>query len=118
MEQIQVVQDCPRLGQRQFEHFDMAGYAKQTFGMFGGTPTKVTLRFQNRLAGVVIDRFGEDVFLVPREDGSFTATVNVTVSPVFLGWIASFGSEVCIVSPDSVKQDLCALLRSALQQYQ
>ena len=39
----------------------MAVYTRQVFGMFGGNEQTVTLRFENRLLGVVLDRFGEDV---------------------------------------------------------
>ena len=34
------------------------GYARRHFGMFSGTPCRLRLRCENRLAGVVIDRFG------------------------------------------------------------
>lgn len=46
-----------RLGKATFECFDMAQYAKQMFGMFGGAQQDVELRFAARLAGVVLDRF-------------------------------------------------------------
>ena len=45
--------DEPRDGQEHFEHFDMAVYTRQVFGMFGGNEQTVTLRFENRLLGVV-----------------------------------------------------------------
>ena len=50
-----------RLGKATFDGFDMAQYAKQMFGMFGGAQQDVELRFAARLAGVVLDRFGKEV---------------------------------------------------------
>ena len=38
----------------------MAVYTRQVFGVFGGNEQTVTLRFENRLLGVVLDRFGGD----------------------------------------------------------
>ena len=44
------------------------------------------------MAGILIDRFGKDIPMIPKSDGSFTAHVNVAVSPQFLGWIISLAA--------------------------
>jgi hypothetical protein len=70
--------------------------------MFGGKMERVTLRCANRLANVMIDRFGSRTVIL--NDGeSFRITVNVIPGPVFLGWVLSFGGEVEITSPENVK---------------
>ena len=109
--------DKKRDGAERFKNFDMALYSKKTFGMFSGNEKSVILRCENRLAGVFIDRFGQDVMLRKRDDSHFEVTVKVNVSPVFLGWVLSFGSAVKIVSPDEVAEELKALINQASIQY-
>ena len=58
-----------RSGKELFEHFDVADYVQKTFGMFGGEPVRAELVFANSLAGVVLDRFGDDVTFLARRQG-------------------------------------------------
>lgn len=77
----------------------MADYAKKSFGMFGGKEQQVKLLVDNRLAGVIIDRFGKDVMLIPADEEHFTVNVTVHISNQFLSWVISLGEGVKIVSP-------------------
>lgn len=91
-----------RDGQEHFERFDMAVYARKVFSMYGGVEETVRLRFANFLAGVVVDRFGRDVFLTPDDGDHFIITIKAEVSPQFLSWVFAFGPDVKILSPQSV----------------
>ena len=71
--------------------WDPEGYARRHFGMYAGRPCPLRLRCENRLAGVVIDRFGLEVSLVPDGEGHFTATVDVVASPPLWGWLFGLG---------------------------
>ena len=82
----------------------MADYAKKSFGMFGGKEEKVKLLVDNSLAGVMIDRFGKDIIMVPGDGEHFTVNVTVHVSSQFLGWIFSLGEKVKILGPEEVIQ--------------
>ena len=99
------------------DHTDPAGFSKKTFGMFGGTDTKVRLTCRNELAGVVIDRFGSDIFMVPGSDGFFTATVTVTVSPQFFGWVTAIGKDMVITGPEEVTREYRAYLQEVMREY-
>jgi len=79
--------------------WDPEGYAGRHFGMYSGRSCSLRLRCRSNLAGVVIDRFGQDVMLVPDGDEHFTVTVELVVSPPFWGWLFSLGSEVELLSP-------------------
>ena len=70
-----------RKGEESFKNFDLAAFAKKTFGMYGGVDAEVTLECRNELAGVVIDRFGHDVWLIPQGEDHFKTRVMVSVSP-------------------------------------
>ena len=49
----------------------MEKFSAGTFGMFGGKETPVRMEFENRFVGVVLDRFGQDVMLIPRDEKHF-----------------------------------------------
>ena len=96
---------------------DLAGFSKKTFGMFGGTDQQVRLRCRNYLAGVVIDRFGSDVWIMPQDKEFFTAAVTVTVSPQFFGWVTAIGKDMRIESPEDVIKQYQEYLGEVLAGY-
>lgn len=107
-----------REGRELFTKLDMADYSKKSFGMFGGREEKVKLLVENRLAGVIIDRFGKDVMLIPSGENHFTVNVDVRVSSQFLGWIMSLGEGVKILGPHEVLELMKGEIRRLVQQYQ
>ena len=108
-----------RHGKELFEQFDLAAYSKKTFGMYGGEEQRVKLRMKNYLVGVMIDRFGKDIMIIPDKDGEhFTTNVDVAVSNQFLGWIAGLGPDGEIIAPDSVRQSMRNLLKEITSKYQ
>lgn len=106
-----------REGKEFFEDFDMAIYSKKTFGMFGGREEIVKLRCKNKMANIIVDRFGTDTIMAVTDDDYFEITVKVAVSPVFLTWLMNFGSDIKIISPQSVIEDFKALAKECLEQY-
>lgn len=103
MLRIRITEEA-REGREHFQKLDMADYAKKSFGMFGGKEEKVKLLVDNSLAGVMIDRFGKDIIMVPGKGEHFTVNVTVHVSSQFLGWIFSLGEKVKILGPEEVIQ--------------
>ena len=94
-----------RNGSEAFSSFDSALYANKTFGMFGGKEELITLLFPNRMAGVAIDRFGQEKDLRKRDADHFSIRTKVAVSNQFYGWLAGLGIEVQILSPEYVRED-------------
>ena len=94
--------------------FDPASYSKEVFGMYRGERSRVKLRFENSLAGVVVDRFGRDIMLIPDGKDYFTMTTTVSISPNFMGWIAGFGGRAAIVFPKSAVEEYRKLCQSAI----
>ena len=95
--------------------FDMAAYAAKHFGMFSGREGRVRLRCANAMVGVMLDRFGQDVMLVPDGPGHFTLTVEAVVSPQFFGWLFGLGEGVTLTAPDWAVEDYREQLRAALE---
>lgn len=110
--------DEPREGKEHFRKLDMADYAKKSFGMFGGKEQDVKLLVDNSLAGVIIDRFGKEVMMIPADEDHFTVNVTVLVSSQFLGWVFSLGEKVKILAPDEVIEQMKAEGKRLLLQYQ
>ena len=111
------VSDEVREGKEHFKRLDMADYAKKSFGMFGGREQTVKLLVNNGLAGVIIDRFGKDVMLIPMDEEHFTVNVNVRVSGHFFGWIISLGEGVKILGPNEVVEQMQAEIERLTKQY-
>ena len=95
----------------------MAVYSKETFGMYGGKEQTVTLRCNNRIAGVIIDRFGENLPFSNVTDTHFEIRIKVHTSPLFYSWLMSFGADVTILGPQEAIDDYVALASAGLDQY-
>ena len=78
---------------------EVAAYTEQAFKMFGGQSEDVVLEFDRRLIGVVYDKFGESVKMLPSGEQKCIATVKVRVSPTFWGWLFQFAGQMRILSP-------------------
>ena len=109
--------DEAREGKSHFKKLDMADYAKKSFGMFGGKEQTVKLLVENGLAGVIIDRFGKDIMMIPVDDSHFSVNVDVRVSGPFFGWIISLGEGVKIIGPDEVVDQMRMEIERLHRQY-
>lgn len=84
---------------------EVAAYTEQAFKMFGGQLEDVVLEFDRSLIGVVYDKFGESVKMMPSGENKVIATVKVRISPVFWGWLFQFSMEMSIISPRSLAEE-------------
>lgn len=107
-----------RTGGEYFKNFDTAVFSKKIFGMFGGNEQDVKIRFENRLIGVVLDRFGKDLSVRPVDKDHFDIRVRIVVSHPFFGWLSGLGAGVKILSPESVAEEYREFLRGILTQYE
>ncbi len=102
MEKISITK-LERDGAEKFEKFNLAHYAKSVFQMFGGEECEVKLSVDNELVGVIVDRFGPDVYIVRESENSFLVTVRVILSPQFYAWVFGLGKSIKILAPKRVK---------------
>lgn len=106
-----------REGKEEFQKIDMASYSKKSFGMFGGKEQSVKLLVENSLAGVIVDRFGKDVMMIPANADHFTVSVDVQVSSQFISWVFALGSQAKIVSPKNVVNQVRKEIEKLAEQY-
>ena len=116
MRKIEILDEA-RDGREEFEEFDAAKYAKKVFGMFTGDEQRVKIQFANKLIGVVIDRFGQDIMIIPKGVDQFVVNVNVKVSNMFLGWIIGLGDGAKILEPESVVDEVKQTTERLKEQY-
>lgn len=114
MENISIsacVRDIPEDG------FDPAQYSRKMFSMYSGEEELVTIRFDNSLINVVLDRFGTDITLHKEDESSFVVKTKISVSQQFFGWIASLGGRAAIVAPVSVKNDFYDMMKKVIENH-
>lgn len=111
------VEEAGRNGAEIFADFDAAKFASGTFGMFGGREERVSLEFENRLVGVVLDHFGQEIMIISKDENHSGTHVHVNVSSQFFGWLAGLGSGITIVSPENVRREYRDFLKRALENY-
>lgn len=99
------------------ENFDMALYGARHFGMFSGREGQVRLRCENHMVGVILDRFGQELILIPDGPEHFSVTVDAVVSPQFFGWLFGLGGEVELTAPDWAMEELRERLSKMLAGY-
>lgn len=84
--------------------------------MYNGKLETITLKFSKKLIGVIYDKFGEDTAVWRDENGEYTATVKVQISPTFWGWLFQFGGKMRVMSPapicEEMKYQLSILVKS------
>ena len=100
-----------------YQALDMAVYARKVFGMFSGEEESVQLRFENHLVGAVLDRLGQEVFIIADGDDHFTVRADVVVSPQFFAWVTGFGAAAQIIGPDDVVEKMRQHINSVAALY-
>jgi predicted DNA-binding transcriptional regulator YafY len=109
--------DEKRVGKDLFDKFDIAVYAKKMFGMYDGEIQMVKLECDNRLAGVIIDRFGKNVQMVKLGHEHFSVSVEVAVSSQFLAWVIGMGQGAKVIGPENVVKMMMEEVRRLGGQY-
>ena len=108
-----VITGLTREGEEQFPQFDGATYGQKHFGMFSGDEAAVTLRCRRHMAGVILDRFGHDIIMVPQDEEYFHVTLPVVLSPQFYGWLFGLEGNVVLTAPqwaaDTYRKKLAAV---------
>lgn len=93
---------------------EVASYTEQAFKMFGGQLEDVVLEFDRKLTGVVYDKFGEGVKMIPSGGNKCIATLKVRISPTFWGWLFQFGKQMQVISPANIVEDYRQMITSLL----
>lgn len=92
-----------RSGDKQRSALNPHEYAKQHISMFAGDERVVTIRFDKRLIGVVLDKFGADIDIRAEGEDLVRARISVAVSPQLYGWLTGIGATICFPEEEERK---------------
>ena len=94
------VEDKPITKKKEYEKFDLRAYKRETFGMYYGEKTDVTLSFPKELLETIVERFGDIPISSRGTDCLVKPTVRV--SKTFFAWLTTFEGKIKIISPQEV----------------
>lgn len=97
--------------------FNIAKYSQQMFSMFSGAAENIQLLFHASLINVVIDRFGEDIFISKQGDEHFSVSINVAISTAFMAWLFQFGDKVKIMAPKKLADEMKSMAERVANLY-
>lgn len=90
-----------------------------SFNMWNSDKTAtVTLLVDNKLIGDIYDKFGMECELKSHGENQFIVKVGVPLNDQFYGWVTSFGTQMEILAPSSVRVALMKRLKATLDKYQ
>lgn len=109
------VTGLPREGDETCKNFDLAEFGQKHFHMFSGREAHVRLRCENWLVNIMLDRFGQDIMLIPDGEDHFVFTADAVVSPQFYGWLLGLEAGAELTAPDWAVEEYQSLLRKTLE---
>ena len=66
----------------------------------------------------MLDRFGQDIMIMAKDNEHSVTRVQVSVSSQFYGWLAALGNGVKVLSPENVRKEYRDFLKKALENYE
>ena len=114
MDRMKNVEEVDQAAHPKPQDYDIAAYTKAAFEMFSGESATAELSCANELMKVIVDRFGADVQTERINGERFKVTVNVSVSPVFFGWVLQFSGRIRILSPQSIREQMIRICQDVI----
>jgi len=99
------------------DHFDTADYVDKLFGMHGGELCEVEFRCNKRITEPVLDRFGEDIFIIKVTENEFGFRVKAALSGALVSWIISYGEDLRVEKPEALKEMVKDRAKAVLEIY-
>ena len=87
---------------------------EQAFRMFQGEQREVTLRFRDRIIGLLYDKFGESLQITRISSDLCETTVTVQISPPFWSWLFMLSGDLRLTGPDDLVEEYKTQLETAL----
>ena len=79
--------------------YSIGDFAEKAVRLFDSEHAQVELLCEDNMMSTVLDRFGDKVKAQKADEGRFTFTAEVSVSPAFFAWVFEFGGRIKILSP-------------------
>ena len=95
--------------------YSIGDFAEKAFQLFDSEHAQVELLCEDSMMSTVLDHFGDKVKAKKADEGHFTFTAEVSVSPTFFAWVFEFGGRIKILGPQSVLDAYGELIQKAMQ---
>lgn len=95
----------------------IADFVKTSIYHFGGEKINLTLSCKDFMIDEIVDCFGDDIRIQKLGKGT-TITVTVRDGDGLYYWLMQHGSNITVISPQSVKNRLVEFLKDTLRQYE
>lgn len=96
------------------QNFSVGDYLRRNVNMWTGEPIAVRLRCSNYIRDDIRIQFGKHVVMADDGGDHFTVTVDVTANIGLYQWLAQQGTNVQILSPESIRSGYVQYLRDIL----
>lgn len=102
------------------DSYDIEDYISHSFNMFvNGVETDLVLHFHKAILREVVSRFGEDISITLLRGDYYEAVITKqTYSRGLLSWLLMLGSQVEVVSPKRIREDIRQEVEKTLKRYQ
>ena len=100
------------------EVFDVADYTGKLFGMYTGSPEKITLQCDKNIIEQVVDRFSEKIFITNVDENTFSFSTEAVISDALVTWLMHYGDTVRVLAPPRLKEQIVARAEKVLALYQ
>lgn len=97
--------------------FDAADYSNKHLSMFSGDIKPVELICKNEIVEEFLDEFGEKTKIFPHGDDSFSARLNLAVTPGLVSKIMQYGDNITVRTPNELRNMIIDKSKSILQVY-
>ena len=92
-------------------------YIKESVNLWSGKTVSIKLSGINHLKREVIKKFGRDIMFRDEPDERFSVNIDVAEGEGFYQWLAQFGKNIKIESPDKCIDEYKEFVKAALDQY-
>ena len=96
------------------DNFNMDYFLNTMFRMYDGKRCTVELLCDNDVVDSIIDRFGDQIDIIPYDESKFLTHIEAVVSHIFFSWIFGFEGKVKIKSPSEILQKYNKIIQSSL----
>ena len=92
--------------------FDIAEYCDSMFLMYGSERKKLKLYCEYSVINKVIDRFGEEIEIIPADEDHFWTTITAMTGATFYSWIFNYMGKIRIAAPGVAVKEFENMLHS------
>lgn len=92
----------------------MPKYKNKIFDMYGGKSKVGEFLADITIVDAVTDQFGEHLVMHDNKDGTMRFKANVTMSPTFFAWLASFGKKLRLLGDEELLSGYKEFLNEAI----